>query len=1002
MKKNFYKLGCIQFSATLTLLVSGMAIGQMRTISGTVTNNGQPLNNVSVFQEGISELTVTNSSGKYQIQVSGQNPVLIFKHPDYAEGKMSVGNQSIINISLSSREKQIEEVVLNAGYYKVKEKESTGSIAKVTAKDIENQPVTNVLASIQGRMTGVNITQNSGVAGGGFDIQIRGRNSLRNIINSTTDGNQPLYIIDGVALGGQLTSSFSVGILPLKSISPLNAISPNDIESVEILKDADATAIYGSRGANGVVLITTKKGKSGKLGLSLNTSYSISNVASHMDMMNTEQYVSMRRKAYDNAGITTIPATAYDINGTWSADRYTDWQKTLIGNRASGRVTQASISGGTGKNTFLVSFTNSDQATVFPGDYHYKTNILNSAFSHSSTDQRFRVDVSNMFSSLSNNVVNTDLTSKSLTLSPNSPSLYDTAGNLNWENNTFTNPLGALQSTYKNKVLQWNTGINLTYRFGNNFTFRTNSGINYQSLDETSLSPSTMYNPAYGITSQSSSASKSTNSLFSFIIEPQLEWNKMFEDHKIDVILGTSFQQSTTQQTSMTGVGFSSNSLIDNIGAATTKIISNQISNQYKYAAAYTRINYNFKERYIINLTGRRDASSRFGTNNRVANFGAAGAAWLFSKEKLLSDSKWLSHGKLRASFGVTGSDFIGDYQFLDTYTINSNNYNGTTGLYPSRLYNPSYSWEKTKKLEAALELGFFKDRIMLTTAWYRNRSSDQLVGIPLPSITGFSNVIANLDATVENVGWEASLNANVITSGDIKWNTGFNFTLPKNKLVSFPGLEGSTYSNTYKVGYPTSIVKVFQYEGIDLANGTYVFKDFNGDGKISSPDDAQAIENLGIKYYGGWQNQISYKNVSLSFLFYFVKQRNWNFIRTMAVPGTMNNMPAEFTNVWSADNPGGIIMPYSIGTNAQVNTLTANLRNSTAAIGDASFIRLKNIQLNYHFASDDKFFKDATIYIQGQNLWTWTKYFGLDPEFSVTGYLPPLKTLSFGLQLNF
>ncbi len=986
-----------------TLLVSGIAIGQERSISGTVTGNDRPLSDVSVFQEGSDKVTMTNKSGFYQITVSGKDPVLIFRYPDYPQQRIAVvDDKPLVNVSFSEKIKGIEEVVLNAGYYRVKEKESTGSIAKVSAKDIENQPVTNVLSAVQGRVTGVNITQNSGVAGGGYDIQIRGRNSLRNLTNSVVDGNQPLYVIDGVPMGGQLNSAFSVSIMPLRNISPLNAISPNDIESIEILKDADATAIYGSRGANGVVLVTTKKGKRGKLGVLLSTTYSISSVGSHMDMMNTEQYLSMRRQAYANDGITALPATAYDVNGVWDVGRYTDWQQELIGKRATGSMTQASVSGGTDTNTFLVSFSHNDQSTVFPGDYHYKTNILNSSFSHSSLDKKFRIEVSNMFSSLSNNVVNTDLTSKALTLSPNAPILYDSNGGLNWENNTFTNPLASLVSTYSNKVLQWNTNVNTLYKFWKDFVFKTNGGINYQNLEEVSLMPSTMYNPAYGITPESSSASKSSNTVFSYIIEPQLSWAKRLGDHKMDILVGTSFQQSTSRQSSMTGVGFASNALINNIGAATTKIISNQITNPYKYAALYARVNYQYKNRYIINITGRRDASSRFGPYNRVADFGAAGGAWLFTKEVLFDKIKWLSSGKLRASYGITGSDFIGDYQFLNTYTIGTVNYNGVTGLYPSRLYNPAYSWEKTKKLEAALELGFLKDRITLTTAFYRNRSSDQLVGIPLPSITGFSSVLANLDATVENRGWEMSLNVNVLKSSALKWDSGINLSIPKNKLISFPGLEGSTYANTYKVGYPTSIVRVFQYEGIDPVTGQYTFKDFNGDGKISSPDDAQAIEKIGVKYYGGWQNQVSYKNISLSFLFYFVKQRNWNYIRTMAVPGTMNNMPEEFVNVWSQNNPGGMIMPYSAGSNAVVNSLTNNLKNSTAAIGDASFIRLKNVQLNYRIESKDKFFKDITLYVQGQNLWTWTKYFGLDPEFSVSGYLPPLKTFAFGMQLNF
>ena len=1001
MKNSYYHIGGIFFGLMFTA-VSITTNAQTRAISGSVTSSGKPLSGVIISQEGSDQVTMTGNNGTYTLQVSAENTILLFRHPDYTAEKFTLTNQKVVNISLEQKVKGIEEVILNAGYYKVKDKERTGSIAKVSAKDIENQPVTNVLSAAQGRMAGVSITQNSGVAGGGYDIQIRGRNSLRNLSNSVVDGNQPLYVIDGIPVGGQLNSALSVGVVPLKNISPLNAINPNDIESIEILKDADATAIYGSRGANGVVLVTTKKGKKGRLGGMISTTYSISSVGSRMKMMNTQQYLSMRRDAYRNDGIVTFPANAYDVNGVWDQGRYTNWQKELIGKMATGSITQASLSGGTENNTFLVSFSHNDQTTVFPGDFHYKTNILNSSFSHSSADRRFRIEASNMFSSLSNNVVNTDLTLKALTLSPNAPALYGADGNLNWENNTFTNPLATLESTYSNKVWQWNSSVNLSYRFWKDFVLKANGGINYQNLEELSLLPSTMYNPAYGMTSENSSATKSSNTMFSYIIEPQLSWAKKLGNHELDILVGTTFQETTTKLSSMTGVGFPSNALIGNIGAASTKIISNQVTNPYRYAALYARINYKWKDRYILNITGRRDASSRFGPSNRVAEFGAAGLAWLFTKEPIFDSWKWLSFGKLRASYGVTGSDFIGDYQFLNTYTIGDSNYDGVTGLYPSRLYNPAYSWEKTKKLETALELGFLKDRIMLTAAFYRNRSTDQLVGIPLPSITGFSNVTANLGATVENRGWELSLNVNILKSTPLRWETGLNLSIPKNRLIEFPGLEGSTYANTYKVGYPTSMVRVFEYEGIDPVTGQYRFKDFNGDGNITAPADAQAIENIGMKYYGGWQNQISYKNISLSFLLYFVKQRSWNYIRGMAVPGTMNNMPVDFLDVWSADHPEGLIMPYSAGGNATINSLTANLRNSTAAIGDASFIRLKNIQLNYRIEGRDRFFKNATLYVQGQNLWTWTKYFGLDPEFTVPGYLPPLKTFAFGIQLNF
>lgn len=907
-------------------------------------------------------------------------------------------------ISKTEQVQNIKEVVLNAGYYKVREKERTGSISKVSAKDIANQPVTNVLSAAQGRMAGVSITQNSGVPGGGYDIQIRGRNSLRNKSNSDIDGNQPLYVVDGIPLGGEMTSIYSTLVLPGRGINPLNSINPQDIESIEILKDADATAIYGSRGANGVVLVTTKKGKSGKLSLNFSTTYGLSQVASKMKMMGTEDYLSMRRQGYANDGITTYPAVAYDVNGTWDQSRSTDWQRTLIGNTAASSSTQLSLTGGNETTTFLLSLGHQEQSTVFAQDFDYSSNTLSNTISHQSKDRKFQLRVNNLFSMQKNNVINEDVTKKALLISPNAPALYEIDGNLNWENNTFTNPIAAYNATYSNENKQFLTNINSQYEIVKNVMVKLSGGFNYQTLEERSLQPNTIYNPSFatGQSSAYSSSSKNNQDRFSIILEPQINWQFAKNKHKLDVLIGGTFQQDKNKQGSMTGVGFESNIFLENIGAAQTKIISDQVQTEYRYAAVFGRINYQFDKKYILNITGRRDGSSRFGPSNRFANFGAVGGAWLFSKERFLEKAKWLSFGKLRGSFGTAGSDNIGDYGYLDTYTVSSLIYNSITGLVPSRLYNPDYSWEKTTKLEAALELGFLKNRINVTGSWYRNRSSNQLIGVQLPATTGFTSVLANLPATVQNSGVELELSTSPIKNKELQWESSFNLSFPRNKLISFPNLEGSTYANQYTIGYSTSIVKLYQLEGIDPKTGLYRFTDFNGDGKISSPDDNRVIENIGVKYFGGWSNSLRYKNWDFSVLFQFVNQRNKNYNSIMPTPGSMNNQPIEVLDVWSASNPDGLYMPYSGGSNGSKNTAQNLFRSSSASVSDASFIRLKNVQLSYRIPLQDSVFKNIKIYFQGQNLVTWTKYFGMDPEFLSLGYLPPLKTYAFGLQADF
>lgn len=999
MKKNFCSLSHVSLTFGFTVLISGIAIGQERSISGTVIENDRPLGGVSVFQEGSNIVTITTDNGFYQLTVSGKNSVLIFRHPNYPQQRIVVDNKKLINVSLQEGMAGIEEVTINAGYYKVKDKERTGSIAKISSNDIENQPVTNVLSAAQGRMAGVSITQSSGVPGGGYDIQIRGRNSLRTKTNSEFDGNQPLYVIDGIPFGSEMTSMYSTVILPSRSINPLNSINPNDIEKMEILKDADATAIYGSRGANGVVLITTKKGKAGKLSLSFNTSYGLSSFSSRLKMMNTQEYLSMRRQAFANNNITAYPATAYDLNGVWDTNRYTDWRKSLLGTMAGSSNTQLSLSGGSETTSFLLSIGHQEQTTVFAQDFKYKTSNISSQISHRSADRKFQLNISNTFSIQQNNVLRSDITKQSFTLSPNAPALYHPDGSLNWQNNTFTNPAASYNATYSNENKQFLNSINMQYSLFKDFSIKLNGGLNYQTFNELSLQPNTMYNPAVvsGQSSATSMASKNSQNRFSFILEPQLNWLYKKDNHQIDVLVGGTFQRETNEQGSMVGIGFESNLFIENIGAAKTKVISDQLHSEYRYAAVFGRLNYQYKHRYILNVTGRRDGSSRFGTNKKFANFGAVGAAWLFDQENFLKEVQWLSFGKLRGSFGTAGSDNIGDYQYIDTYTVSSSAlYNQVNGLIPSRLYNPDYSWEKTTKLEAALELGFFKNRLNFTTAWYRNRSTNQLIGYQLPAVTGFPSVLANLNAEVENRGWEFELSGKPLT-GKLKWETGFNITFPSNRLISFPGLEGSTYANQFMVGYSTSIIKLYHLQGLDPATGNYIFTDYNGDGKISSPQDNKAIEDLSVQYFGGWNNSLSYSNWNLSFLFQFVSQRNRNYNNGMPVPGSMNNQPLEVLNVWSPENPGGQYMPYTSGS----NVLHSLFQNSTAAVSDASFIRLKNVQLSYNIPVRESVFKSVRIYFQGQNLLTLTKYFGIDPEFSGMGFLPPLKTYSFGIQCN-
>ncbi|MBU7569077.1 MAG: SusC/RagA family TonB-linked outer membrane protein, partial [Flavobacterium sp.] len=722
-------------------------------ITGTVTDATGPLPSVTVIVKGTTTSAVTDEKGNFSIMANSAD-IIIFSFIGYVTQEKTVGNQTSINVILSEDSTQLKEVTINAGYYSVKEKEKTGSIAKIKAVDIEKQPVSNPLAAMQGRMSGVNITQTTGIAGGGFSIQVRGLNSIRG------EGNDPLYIVDGVPYSSQSLGNddLSSGTLP-SNISPLNSLSPSNIESIEVLKDADATAIYGSRGANGVVLITTKKGKAGQTRFNINAYTTVGKITRKLHLMNTQQYLAMRAEAFQNDGITEYPESAYDINGTWDPNRYTDWQKKLIGGTALINNAEATVSGGSAETQFMLSGTYRRETSVFPGDTHYGKGAVHTSITHKSSDEKFKLMLSADYTGDKNTLPGNDLTRFAYQTSPNAPSLYSDNGELNWENGTFNNPLAYLQGTYLTNSNNLISNALLSYILPAGFELKTSLGFNDYKLSEKRTSPSTIYNPADEIGVDASTLYLNSATLRSWIIEPQLSWQKKWNDLNCSFLVGATFQNQVTSRLTEIGYGFQGNALINDLAAASIIEVTDHSTTEYKYQAVFARFNINFKERYILNLTARRDGSSRFGPENRFAHFGAVGGAWIFSNESIFkNNTNWISFGKLRTSYGITGNDQIGDYQYFDTYDSTSSNYNGVIGIRPTHLFNADFSWETNKKLEAAIELGFLRDNIFLTAAWFRNRSSNQLVGVPLPTTTGFSSVQANLNATVQNSGFEIDL----------------------------------------------------------------------------------------------------------------------------------------------------------------------------------------------------------------------------------------------------
>ncbi|MFH6936361.1 SusC/RagA family TonB-linked outer membrane protein [Flavobacterium sp. FlaQc-30] len=965
---------------------------QQNQIHGIITDGANVLPGVTIaIKSKANSGTISDYNGQYTIMASSSD-TLIVSFIGYKTALIPIKGRKTVDIQLQYNTTNLQEVRVNAGYYSVKSSERTGSIARITSKDIETQPVSNVLATMQGRMAGVNVIQSTGVPGGGFEIKIRGQNSIR------SDGNAPLYIIDGVPYASDpIGSSRTATTFPTVT-SPLNSINPDMIESIEILKDADATAIYGSRGANGVVLITTKKGKAGKTTFNITASTAVGTVTRFLKLMNTQEYLAMRKQAFINDGLTQYGPLDYDINGTWDQNRYTDWQKELLGGTAQITNLQGTVSGGSENTQFLVSGSYYTESTVFPGDFLYKKGGVQMNLNHRSEDKKFRSTFSAGYTSQNNNQPSYDFSYDARSLPPNAPALYDANGNLNWENSTWENPLRNLNTQFAAKTNDLIANTVLSYEVLPGLLLKSSLGFTDLSTNETRIVPSTTANPALGADSSTSAIFLNNTDRSSWIVEPQINWRKELGAGKLELLLGATFQNQITGRLHQSGTGFSSNSLIYNLAAAkTTRVLLNE-EIQYKYQAFFGRLNYNWQQRYIVNLTARRDGSSRFGSGNQFANFGAVGAAWLFSNEKFLKHSSWLSFGKIRSSYGTTGNDQIGDYQFLNTYTTGVI-YNGIVGLSPSRLYNANFGWETNKKLELALELGFLQDRIFTTVAWYQNRSSNQLVGVPLPGTTGFTLLQSNLDATVENAGIELTLRTINFSSDAFNWSTNFNLTFARNKLISFPGLESSPYSQQYRIGQPLNIELLYKYKGVNPQTGIYEFEDTNKDGRISFPEDQQTLVDLNPQYYGGIQNQISYKRLSLDFLFQFVKQKNRNY--PMGPAGMMSNQQERMVNSWQQTGDFAPYQIYTTGYNNDAITGDNLYAESDAAISDASFIRLKNIALTYDVPLSLKQ-TQFKIMLQGQNLLTFTSYKDGDPEFTSYGFLPPLKVISAGVQLTF
>lgn len=1004
-------------------------------VKGYVTTiTGERLSSVSISVKGTNIRSSTTEQGQFVIDVPTQNSVLLFSRIGYHPIEAVARFNSEMQISMKEDVSELDEVQVIA-YGKTTKRYNLGSVTTIKSEDIEKQPVTNPLATLQGRVPGLVVTGTSGLPGSKFNLQIRGQNTLA----SSPQGvggvglplDNPLFIIDGVPFStqnaniNQMASAQSPGTgisynNPYGGFSPFNSINPSDIESIEVLRDADATAIYGSRGGNGVILITTKKGMVGKTDFQLDYSSGLSTLGKTMRMMNTEEYLDMRREALANGGLAPnlTPSSAGYAPDLLLFDqkKFTDWKRYFLDNSAYNTAVNTSISGGANRTQFRIGAGYNKNTYIFPGDYNdNRANVLVN-LNHTSNNKKFTISLASNYSFNKNNSSGSRDILSAYILEPNYPDLVNEKGELIWTyggiplgtGGVRNNPLSYLKNRYYIQNSNITSNLQLSYELMEGLVARSSFGFNSFYSDEYSGNPKSAQNPVFNT---HATAKFGKNNFTTWIIEPQLEYNKTIAHHHINLLLGSTLQRNSNESILMTGTGYTNDDLLRSISSATTKSVTDGFS-EYKYAAIFSRLNYRFDNKYLINFTVRRDGSSRFGPGKQFGNFGSIGIGWIFSEEPFLKNLiPTLSHGKIRTSYGVTGSDATSDYQYLSRWAVANYLYNGITGYIPQNLFNPVLGWASTKKAEVGLELGFIGDRILLNATYYRNRSGNQLVTYTLPSITGFGTVSKNWDAIIQNTGLELMLQTtNLKSDKGLSWNSSFNITFPANKLISFPDIENSSYSLIYSVGQSTNTIFGYKYAGVNEETGLFQFYDSEGN-KTSTPktassgklNDFQNLGNLDPKFYGGFLNSFNFKNFQLDIFFEYKNQIGTNYLKQIYAytPGFEMNLPATLSDRWKKS-----------GDNAEFQKLTTqyddayttrgHFINSSGVYSDASYIRLKNIALSYSFGEILKGrAKNLRLFCNAQNLFTITNYLGNDPETQSFFGVPTLRTVVFGIHLT-
>ena len=1011
----------------LEKLKSALNLDMIDVQGRVIDEKGMPIPGATVRVKYLTTAVITDKDGRFNLTGLKDKDILIISYVGYLTKEVVV-SAKLDDIVLQISSSQLDQITVIA-YGTETRRFSVGSTATVTASDIEKQPVSNPLLALEGQVAGLTISPTSGAPGAAVQVQVRGQNSVQsnpNAVNRPYD--QPLFIIDGVPFAPQnqninLGSSLG-GTTPrsrYSGLSPFNSINPSDIESITILKDADATSIYGTQGANGVIIITTKKGKPGETNVNLTVNSGVDVATDQVQMLNTSQYLSLRKEALANDGINLATANplSYPDLFVFDQNKYTNWEKQFVGKTTPNTDAHASVSGGTTSSTYFISGGLTHQDYDFPGDFADNRLTLHSSFHQTGFNGKLSIDFGSDYAYDHNNSSSQPAVTQAVLLPPNLPDLIGPSGNLVWNYKgvdlSSLNLDGYLKEPSDLQSYNLNNFLRIAYQITPDLRIGSTMGYSRLTTNESQQYPAAAQSPS----SAYAYAIFANNSFQTINIEPQLDYKHQFGKGLLTALIGGTYKKDITGDSQQQGYGYSNDAFLNSIASATT-ILASSANTPYKYVAGFARINYVFDQEFIVNLTGRRDGSSNFGPGRQFCNFGSAGLGWIFTQESLFKSIPFFTYGKLSGNYGTSGSDGIAPYQYQAfwepvPYAIP---FQGTAPYKPLNLYNPDYSWDTKKSLNIGLDLGFFHNKLLFNATVYQNRTGDQLTNYNLPIQTGFSSVLENLNAVVQDRGIEFSLTSSNIKTKNFSWTTSFNFASNQNKLISFPGLATSPYAYLYTIGEPVTEINGFKYKDVNPTTGVYEFYTASG-ATTYSPNDAiksqggdlQPIANLAPKFTGGLSNTISYKKFSLYFLLQFAKQTGMNYLASAygagAVPGTLTNVPAAIlNNMWTKPGDVATVERATSLTYSSAYIGTYYYVESSAAYTDASYIRLKTLSLSYSLPSSflNKFdIKSCKFYVNAQNLLTFTGYKIGDPENPGSIFNFPLqRTIVCGLSFNF